>query len=342
MAHFIPCKESHTASELANLFVTNVWKLHGFPKSTISDRGTTFNSKLMKAIYERIGTSPSFSTAYHPQTDGVTERINQWMEGWLRSFANYWQDDWADLLPIAEFSYNLQKHRVTGSSPFAIVYGREPLWNISSEETTVPEANTITEKWRSTHDEVIASMINQRLAEEEPKNKYQEGDLVWLLGRNIQTKRPSKKLDNKKHGPFVVKRKIGSHTYELTLPATMRVHPVFHIDLLSPYIEDTEFKRNQPQPLPIITEEGEEEYEVEKILDWKETKDGLFYRVRWKGYGDEEDTEQKAEDFGHLSKIIKDFLRRHPNAPTPSNYVPGKIKGRGEQLVVISAKLATT
>jgi hypothetical protein len=89
----------------------------------------------------------------------------------------------------------------------------------------------------------------------------------------------------------------------------MRVHPVFHIDLLSPYKEDTEFSRNQPQPPPIITEEGEEEYKVEKIMDWKETKDGLFYRVRWKGYGDEEDTEQRAEDFGHLSKIIKDLLR---------------------------------
>lgn len=74
--HFIPCKESMNARELADLFICDVWKLHGTLQSTVSDQGTTFNGKFLRALYKRLGIKPSFSSAYHLQTDGQTERVN--------------------------------------------------------------------------------------------------------------------------------------------------------------------------------------------------------------------------------------------------------------------------
>ncbi|QRW09665.1 Retrotransposable element Tf2 protein [Ceratobasidium sp. AG-Ba] len=93
-AHFIPCLESTKAEGVANLFIQDVWKLHGLPKTTVSDRGPTFNSQFLKALYAKLGINPKFSTAFHPETDGITEKTNQWLEGFLRSFCNYRQDDW--------------------------------------------------------------------------------------------------------------------------------------------------------------------------------------------------------------------------------------------------------
>src|SRR6185295_1622716 len=79
MAHFIACKEATNAEELADLFIQHIWRLHGLPKHTVSDRGTTFNSKFLRALYKRLGIAPSFSTAYHPQTGGQSEQTNQWL-----------------------------------------------------------------------------------------------------------------------------------------------------------------------------------------------------------------------------------------------------------------------
>jgi hypothetical protein len=110
MAHFIPCKESTNSEELADIFVKEVWRLHGFPKTTVSDRGTTFKSHFLEAVYKRLGIQGTFSTAFHPETDGLVERTNQWLEGWICIFGNHKQDDWAKWLPIVEFCHNNHKN----------------------------------------------------------------------------------------------------------------------------------------------------------------------------------------------------------------------------------------
>src|SRR5690349_24496139 len=104
MVHFIPTRSTATAVDIANLFVTYVWKLHGLPKHTVSDRGTQFNSKFLKHLYKHLDIKPSFSTAYHPQTDGQSEHANQVVEAYIRKFANHLQTDWVSLLPLAEFA----------------------------------------------------------------------------------------------------------------------------------------------------------------------------------------------------------------------------------------------
>ncbi|QRV83345.1 Retrotransposable element Tf2 protein [Ceratobasidium sp. AG-Ba] len=223
-AYFIPCLESTNAEGVADLFVKEVWKIHGLPKTTVSDRGPTFNSQFLKALYTKLGIKPKFSTAFHPETDGITERTNQWLEGFLRSFCNYRQDDWVRWLPIAEFCHNNQVNSATGKTAFETIYGLHPRWDLVDLEVNAPNAADMADSMQEIWDEVIASMEFHRSKEDTPKHEYKVGDKVWLVGQNITTRRPSKKLDNKKLGPFVISERISSHVYRLELPKTMRTH----------------------------------------------------------------------------------------------------------------------
>ncbi|QRV77995.1 integrase core domain protein [Ceratobasidium sp. AG-Ba] len=306
--------------KVANLFIKEVWKLHGLPKTTVSDRGPTFNSQFLKALYAKLGINPKFSTAFHPETDGITERTNQWLEGFLRSFCNYRQDDWVRWLPIAEFCHNNQVNSATGKTAFKTIYGLHPRWDLVDLEVNAPNATDMADSMQEIWDEVIASMEFYRSKESDPKREYKVGDKVWLVGQNITTRRPSKKLDNKKLGPFVISEKISSHAYRLELPKTMQTHNVFHINLLAPFTEDKDFHRRQARPPPIVTEEGEEEYEVDHVVAWEQRKNGLYYQIRWKGYDPIEDTMERAEKIAELPQIMEDLLKRHPKAPLPKNY----------------------
>ncbi|QRV84915.1 Retrotransposable element Tf2 protein [Ceratobasidium sp. AG-Ba] len=333
-AHFIPCLESTNAEGVADLFVKEVWKIHGLPKTTVSDRGPTFNSQFLKALYTKLGINPKFSTAFHPETDGITERTNQWLEGFLRSFCNYRQDDWVRWLPIAEFCHNNQVNSATGKTAFETIYGLHPRWDLVDLEVNAPNAADMADSMQEIWDEVIASMEFHRSKEDTPKHEYKVGDKVWLVGQNITTRRPSKKLDNKKLGPFVISERISSHVYRLELPKTMRTHNVFHINLLTPFTEDKDFHRRQARPPPIVTEEGEEEYEVDHVVAWEQRKNGLYYQIRWKGYDPIEDTMERAEKIAELPQIMEDLLKRHPKAPLPKNYKPNEVKYKsgGESL----------
>ncbi|QRW22897.1 Retrotransposable element Tf2 protein [Rhizoctonia solani] len=102
--HFIPTSKKVTAKGLADLFITHIWKLHGLPVKTILDRGTTFTGKFLRALYERLGVKPAFSSAYHPESDGQTERVNQFIEFYLQSYVAADHSDWATWLPLAEYA----------------------------------------------------------------------------------------------------------------------------------------------------------------------------------------------------------------------------------------------
>jgi len=125
MAHFIPIKKKDSPS-VARAYWENIWKYHGFPEDVVSDRDTTFTGSFFMDLYNHLGTKRSMSTAYHPQTDGQTERINQVIESYLRSYCNYEQNDWASMLAMAEYAYNNSKHSATKISPCYANYGFEP------------------------------------------------------------------------------------------------------------------------------------------------------------------------------------------------------------------------
>ena len=127
MAHFIPLEQDKkNAEDLARIFAREVCRLHGLPRDIVSDRDSRFTSHTWKDFLSVTGIRPRMSTAFHPQTDGQTERVNQVLEAYLRPYINQEQEDWVDLLPIAEHAYNNLVTSATGMTPFYANYGRHP------------------------------------------------------------------------------------------------------------------------------------------------------------------------------------------------------------------------
>jgi phosphoglycolate phosphatase-like HAD superfamily hydrolase len=134
MAHFLPCDTTLTGEGAAKMYLESIFKLHGIAESMTSDRGPQFASKFATEFKKLIGTESRLSTAYRPETDGQTEATNKMVEQYLRRFSNYEQDDWAEWLPLAEFTYNDHAHSATGHSPFYLNYGHHPWKGL----TTIP------------------------------------------------------------------------------------------------------------------------------------------------------------------------------------------------------------
>jgi hypothetical protein len=277
MRHLVPCSTTVDAKELANLFIMNIFRLHGLPDSIISDRGPQFASRFWKYLCNSLHIEPHLSTAFHPQTDGQTERINSVMEQYLRAYVNYQQDNWAQYLPLAEFAANNHVSETTGLSPFFVNYGMHPKLDFEPDlRVDNPEegqAQSLTRLLAEIHDFAKAEMAYAQDRQREyadnhrmPAPSYLPGDKVWLNARNLRTNHPSRKLDNRRHGPFTVIKEVGKYAYQLDLPTTMDVHPVFHVSLLEPTRGDPLPGQHLPPPEPVVVD-GESEYEVEEVVD---------------------------------------------------------------------------
>jgi len=121
-----PCRKDITAEQTSKLYLEQVWQRTGLLQQVISDRGPQFASQVMKELWNKLRVKASLSTAFHPQTNGEMEHINQEIEQFFRVFCNFQQDNWAELLPFAEFAHNVRKHSATGQSPFQVWYGFQP------------------------------------------------------------------------------------------------------------------------------------------------------------------------------------------------------------------------
>jgi len=215
MAHFLPLrKEGKTVADLAVIFTWEIWKFHGLPTDIVSDRDSRFTSEVWKGFLRLSGIRPRMSMAFHPQTDGQTERLNQTIEAYLRAFVSKEQDDWIRLLPMAEFAYNNSVTTGNGMSPFYANYGFPPVaMNLASTEPLNPASKVYAHRRNTVHNESRKGLeeAQERMRRyTDPMRKeppaFQVGDLVMLSGRNIKTRRPSKKLDHKNHGPFQIEK----------------------------------------------------------------------------------------------------------------------------------------
>jgi hypothetical protein len=323
LLHAIPTNDTLSSEGLARLFRDYVWKHHGLPEQVISDRGPQFVSGFLKELYNVLGIQMAASTAYHPQTDGQTERANQEIEQYLRLFVNHRQDDWAEWLPLAEFAHNNRVQASTRQTPFMLNTGRHPRLGVEPLRESRNEAvDSFVSRLHASKKEAEAAL--HRAAEDmaryydqhrQEAHVYKEGDKVWLEGKDIQTDRPSKKLDDKRYGPFSVIKVIPPSAYKLALPASMRIHPVFNTVKLRPYIEDPIPGRPQaPRPPPTV--QGDHpEYTVEYIKNSKVSRRKIYFLVKWAGYPQEESTWEPLKNLQNAKESIQDFYKRHPNAP---------------------------
>ena len=158
----------------------------------------------------------------------------------------------------------------------------------------------------------MARYYNQR---REPAPTFKAGDRVFLDSSDINTSRPSRKLSHRKLGPFVVDHPVGANAYRLRLPRSMsRLHPVFNVVKLTPApLDPIPGRHTQPPPPPVVVSGGEE-YVVEKILDSRLRRGKIQFKVKWQGYGTEEDSWENSDNV-HADKLVRDFYRLHPGAP---------------------------
>ncbi|MBW0502359.1 hypothetical protein O181_042074 [Austropuccinia psidii MF-1] len=206
MAVFIPTMFSITSLDLAHLFIKNIFSKHGLPSSILK-------------------ISTDLSTAYHPETDGQTERVNQILEQYLRMYVSYHQDYWNTWLPLAEFAYNNSDHSSTTQSPVFTVYGRDPPFDSVhiTKDTPAGRLSTKIQSVQKDFKRELEVAINQfkRYADKSRASPpvFNAGDMVWLSSKNIKSVRPTKKLSERWLDPFPILKKVSTHAYHLKLPS---------------------------------------------------------------------------------------------------------------------------
>lgn len=350
---------------LVKSFVEHVWKEEGYPLDIVSDRGAQFVSHFWRRLCERVGTRPKFSTAYHPETDGQTENANAWLKQYLRAYVNYDQDNWAALLPIAEFVANSSISSSTGMTPFEATKGYlprsglEPAEPIDSKLTAPARADRaradrfaerINELRQSLRDSLSWAQQKQKQYADDsrhPAPRFKVGDQVMVDFRNARTKRPSQSLDYKNRGPFTIIEEIDGMAYKVDLPPEMRIHNVFHPWLL--HLHDA---KGLPGQAPIAETpvaihdpdaEDEQDYDVESIIECRIKRDlrdpllrnrkGLLqYKVVWKDYprGPDNPSWEPYMNLVSSADLVYQWHRDHPSIPIHKKF--GNLTGKQDML----------
>ncbi|KAM0070403.1 putative nucleotidyltransferase, Ribonuclease H [Helianthus debilis subsp. tardiflorus] len=249
-AHFLAIKETDKISTLADIYLKEVVSRHGMPISIISDRDARFTSELWQAINKSFGSRLDMSTAYHPQTDGQSERTIQTLEDMLRACVIDFGNGWEKHLPLVEFSYNNSYHTSIQAAPFEALYGRKcrsPLcWaEVGDSQITGPEIVVdATEKIAQIRQRMAAARDRQKAYTNKRKRplEFQVGDRVLLKvspWKGVVRFGKRGKLNPRYVGPFEIIERIGPVAYRLNLPAELgAVHNVFHVSNLKKCLSD--------------------------------------------------------------------------------------------------------
>lgn len=261
-AHFIPLKHPFSAVQVANALWDNVIKIHGVPLTIVSDHDKIFTSSVWREILSTTGAKLMYSTAYHPQTDGQTERVNQCLEMYLRTAVHETPRQWRRWLPAAEFWYNSSHHASINCSPFKALFGREPNLGAMLSWPDDPAVHEIdwaehTERLRN-HMARAQERFKRKADRHRSERNFNVGEEVLLklqpYAQTTVANRPCRKLAYKFYGPFTVEQKIGNLAYKLALPPEARIHPVFHVSQLKPFTPNyTPVFSDLPRPPDLTT-----------------------------------------------------------------------------------------
>ncbi|KAL0549730.1 hypothetical protein IC582_014217 [Cucumis melo] len=309
-AHFVPGKSTYTASKWAQLYMSEIVRLHGVPVSIVSDRDARFTSKFWKGLQTAMGTRLDFSTAFHPQTDGQTERLNQVLEDMLRACALEFPGSLDSHLHLMEFAYNNSYQATIGMTPFEALYGkccRSPVcWGEVGEQRLmgpelVQSTNEAIQKIRSRMH--TAQSRQKSYADVRRKDhEFEVGDKVFLKVapmRGVLRFERRGKLSPRFVGPFEILERIGPVAYRLALPPSLStVHDVFHVSMLRKYVPDPSHVADY-EPLEIDENLSYTEQPVEVLAREVKTlrnKEIPLVKVLWRNHRVEEATWEREDD----------------------------------------------
>jgi hypothetical protein len=301
--HFIPLAHPFSASQVAQVFFANIFKLHGMPSTIVSDRDPTFTSSFWRELFRLQGSTLAFSSAYHPQSDGQTEALNKCLETYLRCYAGAKPKAWSTWLPLAEWWYNTSHHSSTGFTPFEAIYGYAPpalLSYVPGTSTNLAVDSLLRDRT------TVLTLLKEHLHQAQNRMKtyadkhrsdrqFNVGDWVYLRLQPYRQKsvamRKHLKLSPRFFGPFKVLSRIGTVAYCLDLPPESRIHPVFHVSCLKKKLG---LSSSPLSTLPPVDTNGEIRPEPELIVNRRLVKHqgraATEVLVRWRGASVEDDT----------------------------------------------------
>lgn len=327
MLHCVAVKTTITAPELAKIFIHEIVRHHGVPSSIISDRDPRFMSTFWESLWNQLGTNLARSTAYRPQTDGQTERANRTLEQMLRSWVNVKQREWEDYLSTVEIAYNNSKQSSTGFSPFYLNYGQHPSFPLASavrlrgEANRNPKAEEMLEQLYDNLEIAEKNMTRAQAQQERYTNlrrrnvEFKEGEKVMLSTKDLRWKgRLTPKFTIKYIGPYTIKRVLSPLNYELQLPTSLSIHPVFHVSKIKKFKDGNEIfsgRREEEKQPPAEIVDGNEEWEVEAIRNHQMKKwKGEFhkqYLVKWKGYPETDNTWEWWDSLAKARQLVEEY-----------------------------------
>ncbi|CAH9133677.1 unnamed protein product [Cuscuta epithymum] len=276
---FVAAPDSCPAEVTAELFFKNVVKPFGLPEDIISDRDSRFTGRFWTALFKILGSDLKFSIAYHPQTEGQTERMNALLEEYLRHYVTASQKNWLELLDVAHFCYNLHQTSTTGMTPFESALGFQPLAphqvmaRVGGQyPAAVRFARDKQELIEEARDSLALAQARMKRQVDQRRRdvQFQVGDLVMLkltpqIWKKISTKSVHRGLIPKYDGPFEVMHKVGEVAYRLKLSERLKIHPTFHVSFLKRFNqEEFDASRQQAKRAP-PTIRSQFEKAVEKI-----------------------------------------------------------------------------
>jgi hypothetical protein len=248
-AHFVPVKMTHTTTNIVEIYMREIARLHGIPKAIVLDRDMKFTSNLWRGLFKGFGMNLNFSATYHPWSDGKIERINQVIEDMLRMYVMDKPSKWEDHLHLVDFSYNNGYQDSLNMSPFEALYGRKcntpVIWdNLTDIIVFGPELI------KDMEDQMVKIKQNLKATQNRHKRyvdksrtnrEFKVGEHVLL---KVKPKKSSLKLGSctklaaRFCGPFEILDRIRPVAYMLALPYSMNAHNVFHVFLLKKYVHD--------------------------------------------------------------------------------------------------------